>query len=152
MDTYLYPSDSTIKIIDFGGATYKDEKHSDIINTRQYRAPEVILGCCEWDEKSDIWSIACILVELYTGELFFPTHDNEEHVALIEKICGPIPHWMAGNCRKEFTKIFHKEKSEEELEKMKNRLNFSRLSKRSEVEAAVKSLDTLDVYNIYKFN
>jgi hypothetical protein len=46
------------------------------------------LGCCEWNEKSDIWSIACILAELYTGELFFPTHDNEEHLALIEKACG----------------------------------------------------------------
>jgi len=33
-----------IKIIDFGGATYEHEKHTDIINTRQYRAPEVILG------------------------------------------------------------------------------------------------------------
>ena len=87
-EAYYYPIDSTIKIIDFGGATYSTEKHSDIINTRQYRAPEVILGCCEWDEKSDIWSIACILAELYSGELFFPTHDNEEHLVLIEEVCG----------------------------------------------------------------
>ena len=87
-DPYFFPIDDTIKIIDFGGATFKNERHSDIINTRQYRAPEVILGCCEWNEKSDIWSIACILAELYTGELFFPTHDNEEHLALIEKACG----------------------------------------------------------------
>ncbi len=85
---YHYPIDTVIKIIDFGGATYKEERHSDIINTRQYRSPEVILGSCEWNEKSDVWSIACILVELYTGELFFPTHDNEEHLALIETICG----------------------------------------------------------------
>ncbi len=43
-DVYKYPIDKTIRIIDFGGATYKHERHSDIINTRQYRAPEVILG------------------------------------------------------------------------------------------------------------
>lgn len=98
-DHYFLPLFLNLKIIDFGGATYKTERHSEIINTRQYRAPEVILGnisylysfylgCCEWDEKSDIWSIACILVELYTGELFFPTHNNEEHLCLIEKISG----------------------------------------------------------------
>lgn len=82
-------------MIDFGGATYSDERHTPIINTRQYRAPEVILECCLWCEKSDIWSMACIIVELYTGELFFDTHENLEHLAMIEKQCGPLPHWMA---------------------------------------------------------
>ena len=38
------PRRDDIKIIDVGGATYENEKHTDIINTRQYRAPEVILG------------------------------------------------------------------------------------------------------------
>ena len=43
---WLRPLDDAIKIIDFGGATYDDEQHNSIINTRQYRAPEVILNCC----------------------------------------------------------------------------------------------------------
>ena len=42
--------------------------------------------------------MACILVELYTGELFFDTHENLEHLAMIEKQCGPLPDWMAFNC------------------------------------------------------
>ena len=33
-----------VKVIDFGGATYEDDHHTTTINTRQYRAPEVILG------------------------------------------------------------------------------------------------------------
>jgi serine/threonine protein kinase len=114
-DDYCCPINSTIKIIDFGGATYKKERHSDIINTRQYRAPEVILGCCEWDEKSDVWSIACILIELYSGELFFPTHNNEEHLCLVEKVGGPIPFWMADNSRKELSKLFIMDKSDSEI-------------------------------------
>lgn len=39
--------------------------------------------------------MACILVELYTGEMFFSTHENIEHLAMMEKECGPIPDWMA---------------------------------------------------------
>ncbi|EGR33477.1 hypothetical protein IMG5_051550 [Ichthyophthirius multifiliis] len=84
----------SIKIIDFGGATFENEHHSDIINTRQYRAPEVILGCMRWNEISDVWSIGCIIMELYSGELLFPTHENYEHLAMIEKISGHIPKWM----------------------------------------------------------
>lgn len=41
--------------------------------------------------------MACIFAELYTGEMFFPTHENVEHLALMEKACGPIPYWMAKN-------------------------------------------------------
>ena len=87
-ESYTFSVNDTIRIIDFGGATYASDHHSKIINTRQYRAPEVILQCCDWNEKSDIWSVACILIELYTGELFFPTHENVEHLAMIEKACG----------------------------------------------------------------
>jgi hypothetical protein len=44
--------------------------------------------------KSDIWSMACILAELYTGEMFFATHENIEHLALMEKACGLFPYYM----------------------------------------------------------
>lgn len=92
---YWATSHEGIKIIDFGGATFADDYHSDIINTRQYRAPEVILGCCVWNEISDVWSIGCIIFELLSGDLLFPTHENYEHLAMIEKMCGPIPKHMA---------------------------------------------------------
>jgi len=44
----------------------------------------VLIGC-GWDNKSDIWGIACIVLELYTGDLYFSTHESHEHVAMIEK-------------------------------------------------------------------
>lgn len=57
--------------------------------------------------------MACILVELYTGELFFPTHNNFEHLCLIEKAIGikfltteNIPIWMIKDAKKELKKIF----------------------------------------------
>lgn len=36
----------------------------------------------------------CILTELYQGELLFATHDNVEHLALIEQVIGPFPRRM----------------------------------------------------------
>ena len=60
------PIDTRIKLIDFGGATFEaeDEMKSSIVNTRQYRAPEVILRL-GWSFPSDCWSLGCILAELY---------------------------------------------------------------------------------------
>ena len=80
---YCNIKDTDIRIIDFGSAIKLDKNKNSygIINTRQYRAPEVILQCCPLNEKSDIWSIGCILYELYTGDLLFPTHNNEEQLS-----------------------------------------------------------------------
>ena len=87
------PESTRLKLIDFGGACYDIDKKSSVINTRQYRAPEVILGT-GWSMPSDMWSVGCILAELYQGELLFATHDNIEHLALIERIIGPFPRRM----------------------------------------------------------
>jgi dual-specificity kinase len=82
--------DTEIRLIDFGSATFEKEYHSAVVSTRHYRAPEIILGC-GWSYPCDIWSIGCILVELFTGEALFQTHDNLEHLAMMEAAIGPIP-------------------------------------------------------------
>jgi len=97
---YLRPASADIKLIDFGNATYESEHHSSIINTRQYRGPEVVLEQ-GWNEKSDIWSVGCIFMELYTAELLFGTHENLEHLALMEKIVGPLPAMMLDSATNE---------------------------------------------------
>ena len=79
--------DSEIRLIDFGSATFQDEYHSSVVSTRHYRAPEIILNL-GWSYPCDIWSIGCILVEFFTGDALFQTHDNLEHLAMMEAVCG----------------------------------------------------------------
>ncbi|KAK6506018.1 dual specificity protein kinase kns1 [Arthrobotrys conoides] len=79
--------DTDIRLIDFGSATFDDEYHSSVVSTRHYRAPEIILGL-GWSFPCDIWSIGCILVEFYTGDALFQTHDNLEHLAMMRTVCN----------------------------------------------------------------
>ena len=76
-----------IRLIDFGSATFEEEYHSSVVSTRHYRAPEIILNL-GWSFPCDIWSIGCILVEFYTGDALFQTHDNLEHLAMMEAVVG----------------------------------------------------------------
>ena len=79
--------DPEIRLIDFGSATFDDEYHSSVVSTRHYRAPEIILNL-GWSFPCDIWSIGCILVEFFTGDALFQTHDNLEHLAMMEAVCA----------------------------------------------------------------
>ncbi|RID78681.1 hypothetical protein BRARA_A01477 [Brassica rapa] len=87
------PKSSAIKVIDFGSTTYERQEQSYIVSTRHYRAPEVILGL-GWSYSCDVWSIGCIIVELCTGEALFQTHENLEHLAMMERVLGPLPQQM----------------------------------------------------------
>ncbi|XP_010893509.2 dual specificity protein kinase CLK4b isoform X2 [Esox lucius] len=79
-----------VKVVDFGNATYDHEHHTSVVSTRHYRAPEVILEL-GWNQACDVWSLGCILLEFYLGITLFQTHDSKEHLAMMERVLGPIP-------------------------------------------------------------
>ncbi|KAJ6570181.1 kinase-like domain-containing protein [Mycena vulgaris] len=79
-----------IRLIDFGSATFENEYHSTVVCTRHYRAPEIILGL-GWSYPCDAYSLGCILVEFFTGIALFQTHDNLEHLAMMEMVMGKMP-------------------------------------------------------------
>lgn len=79
--------DTEIRLIDFGSATFQEEYHWSVVSTRHYRVPEIILNL-GWSFPCDIWSISCILVEFFTGDALFQTHDNLEHLAMMESVCS----------------------------------------------------------------
>ncbi|GKT37052.1 Kinase, CMGC CLK [Aduncisulcus paluster] len=94
---FFHPPGANCVLIDFGSATYDKDRKARVICTRQYRPPEVILEC-GWSFAADIWSLGCIIFELYTGQMLFRTHDSAQHIAMMEKILGPLPRRMTQNC------------------------------------------------------
>ena len=81
------PNKSAIKVIDFGSSCFEDERAYTYIQSRFYRSPEVILGT-PYDEAIDMWSLGCILAELYTGYPLFPGENETEQLACIVEALG----------------------------------------------------------------
>ncbi len=59
------------QVIDFGSSCFEGEQVYSYIQSRFYRSPEVMLGL-RYATPIDMWSLACILAELYTGYPLFP--------------------------------------------------------------------------------
>ncbi|KAJ3203359.1 dual specificity protein kinase kns1 [Dinochytrium kinnereticum] len=64
-----------VRLIDFGSAIFHNEYHSSV------------------------WSVGCILVEFFTGDALFQTHDNLEHLAMMESVLGKMPDSMIRACQ-----------------------------------------------------
>lgn len=79
-------SRSLIKVIDFGSSCFTSDQLSSYVQSRSYRAPEVVLGY-PYDQRIDMWSLGCILAELWTGRVLF---QNESLGTLIAKHIGII--------------------------------------------------------------
>ena len=90
---------SAIKLIDFGSACYSDEKAYTYIQSRFYRAPEVLLGL-PYGPAIDMWSLGCLLMELHTGHPLFDGVDEKEQVVRHYELLGAPPaHMVEGNSK-----------------------------------------------------
>uniref|UniRef100_G1RT14 non-specific serine/threonine protein kinase n=1 Tax=Nomascus leucogenys TaxID=61853 RepID=G1RT14_NOMLE len=67
-----------IKIADLGNACWVHKHFTEDIQTRQYRAVEVLIGA-EYGPPADIWSTACMAFELATGDYLFEPHSGEDY-------------------------------------------------------------------------
>ncbi|KAH7650447.1 protein kinase [Cryptosporidium bovis] len=83
-----------IKLIDWGSCIKKCQSSSmqnSYLQSRYYRSPEICLGL-PFDEKIDIWSVGCIMVELITGKpLFMGVKTTQQLLANMVYVLGKIP-------------------------------------------------------------
>jgi dual specificity tyrosine-phosphorylation-regulated kinase 2/3/4 len=79
-----------VKLIDFGSACFESAKLFSYIQSRFYRAPEIILGV-RYSFPIDMWSLGCLLAELYTGKPLFPGENETDQLLWIMSALGHPP-------------------------------------------------------------
>ncbi|KAK9464507.1 kinase-like domain-containing protein [Lipomyces arxii] len=90
----------SVKIADLGNACWVSHHFTNDIQTRQYRSPEVILGA-RWGASTDVWSMACMVFELLTGDYLFDPQNgskyskDDDHIAQIIELLGRFPRHLA---------------------------------------------------------
>ena len=86
-----------VKIGDLGSACWTTKRFSVSIGTREYRAPEALLGVEDYGTEVDVWAAACTAFELATGEYLFKPKEREEwsrdedHLLRITELVGHLP-------------------------------------------------------------
>jgi dual specificity tyrosine-phosphorylation-regulated kinase 2/3/4 len=76
-----------IKLIDFGTSMFLHEASFNYIQSRFYRAPEVILGS-KYDTAIDMWSFGCLVAELSLGTPLFAGDNEQEQFSFIIRSLG----------------------------------------------------------------
>lgn len=81
---------TSIKLIDLGSGSFEDRTTFLYIQSRFYRAPEVILGCA-YSFPIDMWSLGCVVAELFSGRPLFQGEDQQDQLLAIMEVLGPPP-------------------------------------------------------------
>lgn len=90
---------SGIKVIDFGSSCYESQRVYTYIQSRFYRAPEVILGS-KYGRPIDMWSLGCILAELLSGRALFPGENEADQLSCILEVLGMPPKHLLANSKR----------------------------------------------------
>ena len=81
------------KLCDFGFArlvSETNEKLTDYVATRWYRAPELLLSQGSYGKEVDYWAIGCIMGELVDGNPLFPGENELDQIHCIQKVLGNL--------------------------------------------------------------
>lgn len=80
-----------LKICDFGLARLQEPQMTGYVSTRYYRAPEIMLSWQRYGHKVDLWSVGCIVAEMFLGRPLFPGTDHINQFYLITDLLGNPP-------------------------------------------------------------
>ncbi|XP_061364105.1 uncharacterized protein LOC133307592 isoform X2 [Gastrolobium bilobum] len=111
-----------VKVIDLGSSCFETDHLCSYVQSRSYRAPEVIFGL-PYDKQIDIWSLGCILAELCTGNVLFQNDSPATLLARVIGIIGPIDQSMLAKGRDTY-KYFTKNHMLYERNQETNRLEY----------------------------
>ncbi|SCU87616.1 LADA_0E05116g1_1 [Lachancea dasiensis] len=108
-----------LKVIDFGSACEESRTLYTYIQSRFYRAPEIILGI-PYSTGIDMWSLGCIVAELFLGIPIFPGSSEFNQITRIVDTLGLPPTWMLDMGRNSCNFLTKHEDEEEKDWKVKS--------------------------------
>lgn len=98
-----------VKVIDFGSASHVSKAVCNTyLQSRYYRAPEIILGL-PFCEAIDMWSLGCVVSELFLGWPLYPGSSEYDQIRYISQTQGVPPEHMLNNASKT-TKFFYRDR------------------------------------------
>lgn len=106
------------KIADFGTACFTEDQKYPYIQSRYYRAPEVLYGM-KYGPQIDMWSLGCVVFELISGQILYSAHDEEELTKMHILSIGSPPPEVYKNSKKwnQYQSLFNTLDNENEFER-----------------------------------
>ncbi|XP_026092935.1 homeodomain-interacting protein kinase 1-like isoform X4 [Carassius auratus] len=96
-----------VKVIDFGSASHVSKAVcSTYLQSRYYRAPEIILGL-PFCEAIDMWSLGCVIAELFLGWPLYPGASEYDQIRYISQTQGlPAEYLLSAGTKS--SRFFHR--------------------------------------------
>jgi len=96
--------DAEVRLIDFGSACNEHATLYTYIQSRFYRAPEVICAA-PYDCRIDSWSLGCVMAEMFLGVPLFPGVNEYHQMCRIVEMVG-YPSQSTLHCGRDTHKFF----------------------------------------------
>ena len=117
----MNPREDRLKVVDFGSSCFLKERIYTYIQSRFYRAPEILLGY-PYDVEIDMWSLGCMLVELHTGyPLFNGVNEHDQLCRIVELLGNPPDSMLKSSSQEKISRFFTKCDSSTSMSDVKSR-------------------------------
>lgn len=110
-ENILVTRNNVVKLADFGMAHEMMPNfthYTNKVTTLWTRAPELLLGATEYNDRIDVWSAVCVVLHCLLRHPMFSADTEEKQLRLIYELCGTPQGASRGKWAPELVTAIHK--------------------------------------------